>query len=363
MLHRALAVLGYPAYLVNAYLDGPLGRVGLRRLPGALLVGGVAALLTISTASATLAAYDARPEALPVSIGEVTDGHIGSGLWVEFPGELLDGPERAIVQVSAGGGQSTDVERVYYLVADPDAPDRAVIIRFREPIGALEASDGPVVLDGTITEDSFNLRTLLDGWNLAERHPDVEFSENRLIAYAFETPWQEPSWVGTGLAGLVALLLIGGAFIEQPIFRSTGGTPTPGTTPIRLAIHGSLPTPRGPVRLRGTAAQLEWMNVEDVARTRWRYWGAGLGDVRRDVEEAVQAHGSEGDRLVVHGPTGSVIWPIEPGTQLEVEVGEAYVGVRRQPALRVRGGGASATLTFAEPAGRDAAAAELARGR
>ena len=362
MLHRALAVLGYPAYLLNAYLDGPLGRLGLRRLPGALLVAGIVALLTITTATATFAAYDARPEALSVSIAEITDGHIGSGLWVEFPAELVDGPERAIVQVSAGGGQSTDVERVYYLVADPDAPDRAVIIRYPQPIGVLDASDGPVVLDGTITEDSFNVRTLLQEWNLAERHPDVEFSENRLIAYAFETPWQEPSWVGTGLLGAVALILIGGAFIDQPIFRSTGPTPAPGTTPIRLAIHGSLPTPRGPVRLRGTAAQLEWMNVEDVARTRWRYWGAGLGDVRRDVEEAVQAHGLEGERLVVHGPTGSVIWPIEPGTRLEVEAGEAYVGLRRLPALRVRGGGASATLTFAASAGRDAAAAELAPG-
>jgi hypothetical protein len=103
------------------------------------------------------------------------------------------------------------------------------------------------------------------------------------------------------------------------------------------------------------------MNVEDFARTRWRYWGAGLGDVRSDVEDAVRAHGREGERLVLHGPTGSVIWPIEEGAALQVEAADAYLGIRQHPAIRVRGEGAAATLTFADAADRDAALAELHR--
>jgi hypothetical protein len=359
VLHRLLAVIAYPAHLVNGALLGALTRLGLRWLPGALVVGVALALLAISTASATLAAYDARPEPQEVTIAQIANGRIGSGLWVEFPGVLLEGPQRAMVQVSFGGGQSTEVERVHYLVADPAEPDRAMVVRFTEPIPALEGSTGPVHLDGTITEDPFNMRNLLDAWDVAERHPGVVFSDSRLIAYAFETPWIEPSWLGTGLLAVLALLLIGGAFVPQPMIRPAPLTPVVGETPIRLTVHGSLPTPRGPVRLHGTPAQLEWMNVGDVARTRWRYWGAELGDIRRDVEDAVRAHGREGERLVVHGPTGSVIWPIEPGTSLEVTAGDAYLGFGRRPALRVRGDGVAATLTFADAASRDAAAAEL----
>jgi hypothetical protein len=359
VLHRLLAVIGYPAHLVNGALLGPLTRLGLGWVPGALVLGVAFALLTVSTASATMAAYDARPEPQEVSIAQIANGRIGSGLWVEFSGIRIDGPQRATVQVSQGGGQATEVERIHYLVADPDEPDRAVIVRFSQPIPALEASTGPIRLDGTITEDPFNMRGLLDGWGVAEGHPGVVFSDSRLIAYAFATPWVEPSWVGTGILAAIALLLIGGAFVRQPVVSPARLTPVSGETPIRLVVHGSLPTPRGPVRLHGTPAQLEWMNVGEVARTRWRYWGAELGDIRRDVEEAVRAHGREGERLVVHGPTGSVIWPIEPGTRLEITAGTAHLGVGRHPALRVRGEGVAATLTFSDAASRDAAAAEL----
>jgi hypothetical protein len=359
VVHRLLAVIGYPAHLVNGVLLGPLTRVGLGRVPGALVIGIAFALLTLSTASATLAAFDARPEPQEVSIAQIANGRIGSGLWVEFPGVLLDGPHRATVEVSAGGGQATEVERVYYLVADPDETDRALIVRFAEPIPALEGAAAPVRLDGTITEDPFNMRSLLEGWAVAEEHPGLVFSDSRLIAYAFATPWVEPTWIGTGILAVIALLLLGGAYIRQPVVSPIPLTPVPGDTPIRLVVHGSLPTPRGPVRLHGTPAQLEWMNVGEVARTRWRYWGAELGDIRRDVEDAVRAHGREGERLVVHGPTGSVIWPIERGTRLEITAGDAHIGFGRHPALLVSGDGVAATLTFADAASRDAAAAEL----
>jgi hypothetical protein len=206
------------------------------------------------------------------------------------------------------------------------------------------------------------MRSLLAEWDVRERHPDLQFSESRLIAYAFETPFVEPSWLGTILMGSVAAILLLGALVPYPVLRRVPADPVTGQTPISLTIHGTLATPRGPVRLHGTPARLEWMDVEEVARTRWRYWGAGLSDMRQEVEDAVRAHGLQGERLVIHGPTGSVMWPIEAGGGLEVEPGEAYAGLASHPALRVRGDGTTATLTFADAASRNAAAAELERG-
>ena len=360
MLHRLMAVIGYPAYRLNRAAAGLLPRIGLGRVPGSLVAGLAILALAVSTGATTLAAYDARPEAQPSSVSQIADGRVGSGLWVAIEGVLIDGPHVATVEVFGGVGTQL-VERFHYLVADPDAPDRAMIVRAREPIAALEAPDGPVALDGTITEDQFNMRSLLEDWDPAVRNPGVEFSEGRLIAYAFETPWVEPSWIGTWLLGAAAALLLGGACLRQPILRLTigDGQGRRGSTPIPLEIHGMLPTPRGPVRVDGTPAQLEWMNVEEVARTRWRYWGAALGDVRREVEDAVRAHGSEGERLVVHGPSGSVIWPIEDDDRVEASPGDAYLGARRLPAIRVRGEGVEATLTFGDRQRRDDAVAEL----
>lgn len=368
MLHRLVAVLAYPAHGLNRALAGPLGRIGLGRVPGALVVGIALLALTASTASATLAAYDARPEPQPSTIANVVDGRVASAVWIEFDAELLDGPHRATVEVSAGGGDviagggaATTVERVHYLVADPASPDRAMIVRYAEPIAELEASAGPVRLDGTITQDRFNLRGLIEEWRIADRYPEVTFSDSRLIAYAFSVAWQEPSWLPAVILGVIGALVLAGSLVRQPVLRRTRAEPATGETPIRLSIHGDLPTPRGAVRLHGTPAQLEWMNVEDVARTRWRYWGAGLGDVRSEVEDAVRAHGREGERLVLHGPTGSVIWPIEANAALQVEPADAYLGIRQHPAIRVRGDGAAAILTFADDADRDAALAELHR--
>lgn len=362
MLHRLLAIGAYPAHLVNRALAGPLGRIGLGRVPGALVVGLVAGLLAITTAADTVAAAALRPEPVAVTIAEVADGTIGSGLWIEFDAELIDGPHRSVLEIGSGTRASRTVERLHYLVADPAAPDQALIVRFPEPIVPLEASAGPARLDGTITEDPFNMRRLIADWRIAERYPDLTFSESRLVAYAFATPFVEPSWVGATLLGIAAGLLLLGAFVPQPVLRPAAATPVAGETPIPVAIHGVLPTPRGAIHLRGTPARLEWMNVEEVARTRWRYWGAALGDVRGDVEEAVRAHGRTGERLVIHGPSGSVIWPIEASAGLELEAGEAFLGLARHPALRVRGEGARATLMFADDASRNAAVAELQRG-
>jgi len=358
MLYRFLALVGYPAHLLNRTLAGLLGRIGLARVPGALLVGIALAALAATTAASTRAAFEARPKPLAVTISDVVEGHVISGLWIEFAGLLVDGPHATAVDVFAGP-QSREVERVYYLFADPGAPEQAVVVRAQERVPALEATDGPIALDGTITEDSFNMRNLLAEWDPAARHPEIRVIDSRLIAYEFETPFVEPSWIGIILLGGLALVLLIGALIRQPILRrSTAGPGTRGLSPISLAIHGELPTPRGAVHLHGTPAQLEWMNVEEVARTRWRYWGAALGDVRGDVEAAVRSHGG-GERLVLHGPTGSVIWPIEEVDALDLEAGEAFLGTHRKAAVRVRGAGVAATLTFADARLRDAALAEL----
>ena len=358
MLYRLLAVVGYPAHVLNSLLSGLLGRIGLSRVPGALLVGLALAALAITTGSATREAYAARPVAQPATISDVVEGRVGSLFWIAFDGLLVDGPHITTVEVFAGP-QSRQVERVYYLFADPAAPDQAVVVRAPERIPALEAANGPVRLDGTITEDPFNMRNLLAEWDPAALHPEVRDIDSRLIAYGFETPFVEPSWIPTILLGVLAALALVGALVRQPILRrSAAGAGARGLTPIALGIHGHVATPRGPVRLHGTPAQLEWMNVEDVARIRWRYWGAALGDVRGDVEAAVRSQGA-GERLVLHGPTGSVIWPIENAAALQLEAGDAFLGTHRSPALRLRGPGVTATLTFDDARIRDAALAEL----
>jgi len=358
VLYRLLAVVGYPAHLLNRQLSGPLGRVGLSRVPGALPVGLALAALAITSGRATLEAYEARPVAQPATISDVVEGRVGSGFWIAFDGLLVDGPHITGTGVFAGR-QTTEVERAYYLFADPAAPEQAVVVRAPERIPALEAADGPVRLDGTITEDPVNMRNVLAEWDPTALHPEVSVIDSRLVAYGFETPFVEPSWIPTILFGTLAALALVGALVRQPILRrSAAGAGAPGLTPIALAIHGDVATPRGPVRLFGTPAQLEWMSVEEVARTRWRYWGAALGDVRGDVEAAVRGQGSE-ERLVLHGPIGSVIWPVENVAALELEAGDAFLGTHRAPAVRLRGPGVTATLTFADDRIRDAALAEL----
>lgn len=359
MFHRLLAIIGYPAHLLNRQLAGPLGRLGLSRLPGAFVLAVVLAGLAVTTANATREAYEARPEPRAATISELVEGDVVSGLWVVFDAILLDGPLRTSVDVFAGP-QSREVERLYYLVGDPASPRRAVVVRAREPIPALERANGPVRLDGTITEDAFAMSSLLAEWDTGGRHPDVRISDTRYIAFAFATPWREPSWLGVILLAALAAVVLVGAFVRQPILRPVEpGAGARGRTPISLAIHGELATPRGRVVLRGTPARLDWMNVEEVARTRWRYWGAALGDVRGDVEAAVRAHGGVRERLVLHGPTGSVIWPVEDADRLHVAAGDAFLGTRRMPALRVDGDGIAVTLTFADGATRDAALAEV----
>ena len=358
MLYRLLAFVGYPAHVLNRQLSGPLARVGLSRVPGALLVGLALAALAITSGNATREAYAARPEAQAATISDVVEGRVGSGFWIAFDGLLVDGPHITTTEVFAGP-DSQQVERVYYLFADPAAPEQAVIVRARERIPALEVAGGPVRLDGTITEDPFNMRNLLDEWDPTALHPDVRVIDSRLIAYAFETPFVEPSWVPTILLGALAALALAGALVPQPILRRSAAVAgETGLTPIALAVHGEMATPRGPVRLYGTPAQLEWMTVEEVARTRWRYWGAALGDVRGDVEAAVRSQGSD-ERLVLHGPIGSVIWPVENAAALQIEAGDAFLGNHRAPALRLRGPGVTATLTFHDARTRDAALAEL----
>ena len=361
MPYRLLAIIAFPAHLLNRALGGVLGQIGLGRVPGALLIGIALAALAAATVSATLEAYEARPEPISSTVTEIVDGRLTSGLWISFEGIGIDGPQVASVEVFSGGGASTAVERVHYLVADPAAPDRGVVVRSAGPIAALEGGSEPVALHGTITEDAFNMTTLLAEWDLGTRHPDVELTDTRLIAYAFETPWQEPSWIGAIVAGVLAAVLLAGALVTQPVLRrSSPGRLVRGETPVALLIHGEVPTPRGPVRLHGTPARLEWLDVEEVARARWRYWGGGLGDMRGDLAAEVRADASGGpDRLVLHGPSASVIWSIEPPELEKVESGDAFLGIGRTAAIRVRADGANATLTFADAEARDRALAEL----
>ncbi|MEO5986983.1 MAG: hypothetical protein ABIW50_09175 [Candidatus Limnocylindria bacterium] len=359
MRHRLLAVIGYPGHLLNRAFAGVLERIGLGRVPAGLIIGLAIGALAAANASSTAAAYELRPEPIPATVSEIEDGRVDSGLWVVFDAVLVDGPHVTQVEVFSGPGSST-VERTYYLVADPADAERAVVVRARGLIPGFDTPGARTRMDGSITEDAFSMRALLRDWDPATRHPGISFGESRLIAFGFATPWQEPSYLGAALLGAAALVLAGGSLVRQPIVRIGGaGAGARGRTPIALVVHGELPTPRGPLRLAGTPAQLQWMSVEEAARVHWRYWGAALGEVRGVVESAVREHGSRGERLVLYGPTGSLIWPIERPFELAVEGGDAFMWFRRRPALTVKGEGAAVVLTFADPASRDAAAVEI----
>ncbi len=360
MRHRLLAIIGYPAHLLNRASAGTLSRIGLGRLPAALPIGLAIGALAVSNAASTAEAYAQRPEPILTTVSAIESGAIDSGLWVVFDAVLVDGPHLAALDVFSGNPTATQVQRTYYLVGDPDEPDHAVVVRARTPIDGLESPGSRLRIDGSIAEDAFGMRRLLESWDPGSRHPEVAFGSSRVIAYAFATPWQEPSYLVAGLLGTFALIVLVGAFIRHPVLRRTrSAAGARGRTPIELAVHGELSTPRGMVRLDGTPARLQWMTVEEIAKVRWRYWGAALGDMRRAVESAVGEHGAQLERLVLHGPAGSLIWPIERPGDLRIEPGEAFLGVRRRSALGIRGDGAAVVLTFSDPGSRDSAAAEL----
>ncbi len=216
---------------------------------------------------------------------------------------------------------------MYYLFADPAAPEQAVDrARPRADSGAR----GRRRAGAAATAPSRRTRSTCGTcWPSGTRRRCIPRSRSSTRGSS-RTRSRRPSWSPRGsrtiLFGALAALALVGALVRQPILRrSAAGAGAPGLTPIALAIHGDMATPRGPVRLYGTPAQLEWMSVEEVARTRWRYWGAALGDVRGDVEAAVRGQGSE-ERLVLHGPIGSVIWPVENVAALQIEAGEAFLG-------------------------------------
>ncbi|MEO6578955.1 MAG: hypothetical protein ABIO99_08685, partial [Candidatus Limnocylindria bacterium] len=266
MRHRLLAVIGYPAHLLNRAFAGSLSRVGLGRLPASLPIGLAIGALAISNAASTAEAYAQRPEPIPTTVSEIESGSIDSGLWVVFDAVLVDGPHLAALDVFSGNPTATQVQRTYYLVGDPDEPEHAVVVRARTPIDGLESPGSRLRIDGTITEDAFGMRRLLESWDPTSRHPDVTFGASRVIAYAFATPWQEPSYLVAALLGATALIVLVGAVVRQPIFRRTRAVAgVRGRTPIELEVHGDVVTPRGVVRVDGTPARLQWMTVEEIA--------------------------------------------------------------------------------------------------
>ncbi len=361
MRHRLLAFVGYPAHLLNGLFGPPLARLGLARVPAALLMGVGLGAMAANGIAGTAAAYAARPEPVATTVSEIEAGSIDSGLWVVFDAVLVDGPHTTGVEVFQGP-VSTTVQRTWYLVADPTAPDRAVVVRSRESIPGFTVGTERRI-DGSLTEDAFSMGRLLREWQLPDRHPDVSFGETELVAFEFATPWQEPSFLASIVIGALAALLLAGAFVRQPVLRVMGGdravSVAAGRMPISAVADGTVPTPRGDVVLHGAPIRMEWMNVEEVARLRWRYWGAALGDMRNAVESAVREHGSDEGRLVLHGATNSLIWSVERPSELEIVRGQGYLGFRSRPALGVRGEGASVILSFDTAAERDHAAREL----
>ncbi len=201
MLLRLVALLAYPAHLLNRALAGPLGEDRPRRVPGALVVGLALLALTASTAGATVAAFDTRPEPQLVTIADVVDGHLVSGLWIEFDAELVEGPHRATIEVSSGGGTRTKSSAS--TTWSPIRPPRIGRSSFDSP-SSFRSSRRPAARS-TWTARSRRTRFACGAWSrewgIAERYPELTFSDSRLIAYGFSAPWQEPSWLGTVILG------------------------------------------------------------------------------------------------------------------------------------------------------------------
>jgi hypothetical protein len=473
---RALALVAGFAHTVDQVVRWPLRQVRLGFLPGGLLAGAALLLLAGTTATATLAAYGERPTARATTLDEVMGGRISSGIWVAFDGLLINEPQPATVAIFNNGARVGEVERLYYIVRDPDDPGTAFLVRsaldpaqavvraltarlsedasavgealaaFSLPATGLSidetlvldesavqpgsspatgeegaplapsalasiapggdvlvtgriaaqapaADDGahlylladqggsaavvlrsphppdalPVRIDGTVVSDPFNIAALLDEWQPEQRYGELEMSEQRLLALAVRPVFEEPSWSGVGLLALLGALVIGGTLLGYPVFRARPAGAPPGDETGRelpVRIVGTLPTPHGPTRLDGEQGKLEWLPVGEVARTRWRYWGAQLGDLRGEVEAAVRATSQDAEQLVLHSPVGSVLWPLPAtGDGLSAEPGDLFFVRSRAPGIRLRADDVRAFLVFGGARERDQALGDIAEAR
>jgi hypothetical protein len=288
----------------------------------------------------------------------------------------------ADVQVTgriAAQAQAADGSHVY-LLADVGGSGAAVL-RSPHPPDAL-----PVRLDGTIVSDPFNIGALLDEWQPEERYGELDMSRQRLLALGIGPEFQEPSWWGAVLLGVIGALLLAGTLLGYPVFRGRSATPAPaggaarppgveGEAPQEHAVRivGTLPTPHGPARLDGEQGKLEWLPVAEVAKTRWRYWGAQLGDLRDQVEAAVRGAGHDAEQLVLHSPVNSVLWPLpttgrsgdkgDDDDALRAEAGDLFFVRGAAPGIRLQASDANAFLVFRDGRDRDRALSEIAVAR
>lgn len=281
------------------------------------------------------------------------------------PSQVLEQDETSVRVVGRVAAHAEVDGSFYYLLADP-AGDTALVLRSLHPPDAQ-----PIRADGTLVTDSFNLKNLLATWDPEKRFGELDYSTYRLLALRVAPIFEDPSWIPAVLLGLLAALLLVGALIGYPVFRpqpavalASHAPPLAAGEEIPVQIVGRVPTPHGSVRLEGARARLEWLPMTEVARTRWRYWGAALGDYRRDIEASMRAAGAGVRQLVVHSPVESVLWafPAEATDASRADPGELYFGLRRAPGIRLRGPGLDAYLAFASRAQRDRALAEIGRG-
>lgn len=278
----------------------------------------------------------------PAALADVVDG--GGPRIVDVRLEMVSAP--------ADGGQH------WYLVAD-EASGRRYVMRSPHPSDRV-----PAWVAGTIVEDRFHMRLLLADWQPQGRFGGIEvLSDTRLLAWGSGPSFREPSWIPAVLAGVLTVLVLAGLAVGYPRFVRSDGAAAGHLAARREAVDvqliGRLPGPRGELRIDRIPGTLEWLPVSEVARTRWRYWGAALGDFRRDVEAAVREAGGDGEQLVVHSPVGSLMWSIESAKSPVVEAGEALVGLGRHPAVRIVARGTRLHLLFADSAARDRALAEV----
>jgi hypothetical protein len=368
-----LAFLAMPAHAIDRGVSSVTRQLGVGWIPGALVVGLAIALLCASSIAGTLAAYEARPAPMPAEFADAIGDGVTSGEWILTEIALVDGPRNGTTQPG--------FTSAYYLVSPPDDPAHAMVARAVGPPPDFDESGDTATIDGIVSEERFNLGLLVGQLGFAERVPGVEIDSERILSIGARPVWQEPSWGPSIVLAILALLIAGGAAVPRPLFRprerrravDAGDPPAgmaAGTSPmadgpsstVPLRVEGTVPTPRGQARADADG-ELTWMPAGEVARMSWRYWGAGLGATRSDLE---RPGGSDGDasELVVHSATGSILWPVaRDAGPLEIVPGDAFVGLRRLPAIRVHGPGVRAVLQFARREDRDRALAAISAHR
>ena len=379
MLYRVLSLIGLPAYAIDRAVRTLLSAVALPVSAVLLAIIALAASAALSAAS-VFEALESAPSPVPTSVRAVVRpvGEEPNG-WVRMDGLLADTHLEVKRDVDNDGVARPDESLHYYILLDDVDPTAALVVESvrppedlrRDPTATGASPPGgrvPVSISGILSSDP-RLERVLAGSELARELSGLQSIRNRLFFEGGTPPLPpEPSFVPPIVMAVVAVALLVSRLIGYPVFRPSSPRQARRSQPMSvgeelpLQISGSLPSPHGTAWVHGVPGYLARLPIAELVRKRWQYWGAALGELSARLEAATVGDvGSDrADQLVLHSGHGSVLFPIQAGrSALRVEPGELYTVGSQRAAIRMRGDGAEALLSFAGSADRERALAEL----